>query len=75
MPEKFWAFAYSFFPSKIMKTFLGMTSEKGFRVIFCKRWAPIYEIKQGWMPFLPGFSKILRRFSRILPGFSINLNF
>jgi len=68
-------FAYKIFPSKIMKTFFGMTSKMGFRVFFCKHWAPFYEIKQGWAPFLPGYSEVLPRFSWILPGFSINENF
>jgi len=52
-------FACKFFPSKVMKTFFGMTSTTGLHVVFCKRWAPFYEIKQD----------------AILPGFSINQNF
>jgi len=65
---------YKFFPQRSWRPFFGMTYNKG-HVFFCKRWAPFYEIKQGWAPFLPGFSKILPRFLRILPGFSINQNF
>jgi len=68
-------FAYNFFSLKDHEDLFGMISKKGFRVFFCKRWAPFYEMKQSWTPFLPGFSKILRRFSRILPGFSTNQNF
>ena len=76
LPERFWAtLLTNFFPKDHEDLFFGMTSKKGLHVFFCKRWAPFYEIKQGWAPFLPGFSEILPRFSRILPGFSINQNF
>ena len=68
-------FAYKSFPSKIMKTYFGMTSKSGLLVFFCKRWAPFYEIKQRWAPFLPGFSEILPRFSRIVREISTNQNF
>jgi len=33
------------------------------RVFFCKPWAPIFEVKRRWAPFLPGISRILSRFS------------
>jgi len=53
--------ACKFFPSKIMKTFFGMTSKKGLHVFFCKNtilWAPLYEIKQDWEPFCPDFERL-----------------
>jgi len=39
-------------------------------VFFRKRWAPLFEVKQSWAPFLPEFSGILPRFSEVLPKFS-----
>jgi len=50
-----------------LKTFFGVTSKKAF-MFFCKRWAPFFEVKQHWAPFLP-------RFSGIFPGLSTNQNF
>jgi len=51
-------------------------------LFFCKRWAPIFEVKQRCAPFLPGFSGILTRclgilpkFSGIFPGFLTNQSF
>jgi len=59
-PEKFLCdFRDRFSPTKIMKTFFGMTSKKRFHVFFCKRWVPFLKIKQRWTPFLPGFPKCL----------------
>jgi len=76
LPEKVWAtLPTNFFPQRSWRSFFGMTSKKVLHVFFCKRWAPFYEIKQGWAPFLPGFSEILPRFLRTFPGFSINQNF
>jgi len=77
-PKRFCAtFAYKFPPTKIVKTFFGMTSKKGLHVFFCKRWAPFCESKQRWAPLLFGFLESLPRFlgisprfSGILPGFS-----
>jgi len=43
--------------------------EDGLHVFFCKRWAPFFEIKQRWTPFVPGFSRVLSIFSGILLGF------
>jgi len=40
-----------------------VTSKKGLHVFFCKPWAPFFEVKQRWAPFLLGFSGILPRFS------------
>jgi len=57
------AFTYKFSPTKIMKTFFGVTSEKGLHVIFCKPWAPFFEAKQGWAPFSRGFTGMFPRFS------------
>jgi len=54
---------YKFSPTKIMKILFGVTSKKGLRVIFCKPSAPVFEVKQGWAPFLRGFSGMLPRFS------------
>jgi len=55
-PKSFGRLCLQIFPSKIKKPFFGMTSKNGLHVFFCKRWAPFYEIKQGWAPFLPVFS-------------------
>jgi len=50
LPETFWAtLPTNFFPSKIMKTFFGMTSKKRPSRVFLQRLAPFYEIKQGWL--------------------------
>jgi len=46
-------FTYKFSPTKIMKTFFGVTSKRGLHVIFCKPWAP----------FSRGFSGMFPRFS------------
>jgi len=46
-----------------MNTFFGVTSKKGLYVFFCTPWAPFFEIKRRWAPFLTGFSGILPRFS------------
>jgi len=56
------------FSHKIMKTFFGMTSERGLRVFFWKCWVSFFEIKQRWEQFLP-------KFSAILLGVSTNQNF
>jgi len=70
MPEKFLCdYCLQIFPTAIMKTFFGVTSTKGLHVLFCKRWAPFFEIKQRLASLLPGFSGILFRFLRILPGY------
>ena len=53
----------SFLPQRSLRTFLGVTSKNGLHVFFCKPWAPIFETKQLWTPFLTGFSGILPRFS------------
>jgi len=50
-------------PQRSRRPFFGVTSKKGLHVFFCKPWAPFFEIKQRWVPFLPGFSGILPRFS------------
>jgi len=63
-------FAYKFCPTKIMKTFFGMTSEKTSSSVFLQTLGAFFQIKQRWVPFLPGFSGILTRFLGILPGFS-----
>jgi len=44
-----------------MKALFDVTSKKGL-------WAPFFEVKQRWEPFLP-------RFSGIVPGFLTNQNF
>jgi len=49
--------------------FLVWTQKNGLRLFFCKRWAPFFEVKQRWGPFLPRFSAILPRYLGILPGF------
>jgi len=46
----------------------GVTSKKRSSFIFLQMLGAIFEVKQGWAPFLP-------RFSGILPGFSTNRNF
>jgi len=62
--------------------FLVWPPKNGLRLFFCKRWAPFFEIKERWAPFLPRYSgilprisKILPKFSGILPRFSTNQNF
>jgi len=37
--------------------------QKDLHVFFCKPWAPFFEVKQCWAPFLCGFSGMLPRFS------------
>jgi len=54
---------YKFSPTKIMKTFLWCDLQKSLHMFFCKAWAPFYEVKQHWAPFLPWFSGIWTRFS------------
>ena len=39
-----------------MKTFFCVTSKKGLHVFSCKPWAPVFEVKQRWVPLPPGFS-------------------
>jgi len=39
-------------------------------LFFCKPWAPFFEVKQRWVPFLPRFSGILPRYLGILFGSS-----
>jgi len=49
-----------------------MTSKKtssGLHVFFCKRWAPLFQIKQGWPAFLPGFLPDFQRFCPDFQGF------
>ena len=36
---------------------------KGLHVFLCKPSAPLFEVKQRWAPFLPGFSGLLPRIS------------
>jgi len=47
------------------RPFLVWPPKKGRRVFFCKPWAPFFEIRQRWVPFLPGFSGILPNFQQI----------
>jgi len=61
-------FADKFSPTKIGKTFFGVTFKKGLNVFFCKPWAPFFEVKQRWEP-------LLRESSGILPRFSADQNF
>ena len=68
LPEKFWATSSTNFSLKDHEDLFWVISKKGLHVFLCKRWAPFYEIKQGWAPFFPGISEIL-------PRFSINQNF
>jgi len=70
MPEKVFVqlLSTNFLPQRLLRTLLGVTSKNGLHVFFCKPWAPIFEVKQLWAPFLPGFSGLL-------PIFSANQNF
>jgi len=52
-----------FLPQRSSRPFFGVTSKKGLHVFFCKPRAPFFEVKQRLVPFLPGFSGILPRFS------------
>jgi len=47
-------FCRDILPTKIIKTFFGVTFKKRLHAFFCKPWAPFYEVKQRWAPF---FSK------------------
>ena len=42
----------------------------GLHLCFCKPWAPFFQVKQRWAPFLPRFQGILPRYLGILLGFS-----
>ena len=66
------AFCPQIFPHKDHLNLFGVTSKKG---LFCKRWAPFFEGKQRWVPFLPRFSGIPPEFSEVLPKFSTNQHF
>jgi len=68
-PKRFGRLCLQIFPSKIMKTFFGMICKKGFRVFFCQRWAPFYDIKQDWAPFCPDFQKFCPDFQGFCPDF------
>jgi len=68
-------FAYTFSPTKSMKTFFVVTSKKRSSFVFCKRWAPSFEVKQRWAPFLSKFSAILPNCSGLLPRFWTIQNF
>jgi len=50
-------------PQDHQDLFLVLNAKKDLHVFFCKPWAPFFEVKQRWVPFLPGFSGILPRFS------------
>jgi len=52
-----------FFPQRSWRPSFGMTSRKKVCMWFCKRWTPLFQIKQRWGLFWPV------RFSQILPRF------
>jgi len=56
-PKSFGRPCLQFFSLKDHEDLFGMTCKKGFRVFFCKRWAPYYEIKQSRTPFIPDFQR------------------
>jgi len=58
-------FDYKFSPTKIIKTFFGVTPKKGLHVFYCKPWAPFFEVKQRSAPFLRGFSGMLPSFQQM----------
>ena len=60
----------NFLPQSTWIPVVGVTPKKVLIVFFCKRWAPFFEVKQCWAPFLPGFSEIVHWFSEVLPNFS-----
>jgi len=78
LPEKLLCdfFAYKFSPTKIMKTFFGVTSKKRVFICFSPNVGHYFlKLNTHWAPFLPRFSGILPRYLRILPGFLTNQNF
>ena len=65
----FCVFCLQSFSRKVHEdVFLVWPPTKSLHVYFCKHWAPFFEIKERWAPFVPWFSGIL-------PGFSTNQNF
>jgi len=69
LPEKFCVtFAYKFSPTKIIKTFFGVTSKKVFMCFSAKLGRYFFKVKQRWASFL-------RWFSGMLPRFPANQNF
>jgi len=44
--------------------------KNGLHLLFCTRWAPLFEVKERWGPFLPRFLEILPRYLGILFGVS-----
>ena len=65
----------NFLPQRLLRYFLEWTPKNGLNLFFCKLWAPFFEVKQRWSPFLSGLSGILPRYSGILPKFLTNQNF
>jgi len=63
--EKFFVqlLSINYLPRRSWWGLFGVTSKKGLHVIFCKPWAPCFEVKQGWAPFSRGFSGMFPRFS------------
>ena len=60
-------FANNSFPIK--DHFLVWPPKKDLHVFFCKRWAPFLEVKQRWVPFVPGFSGFCPYFEWFCPDF------
>jgi len=61
-------FDYKFSPTKIIKTFFGVTSKKGLHVFYCKPWAPLF-LSQAT------FGAIFTRIFKDAAQFSANENF
>jgi len=58
-------FTYKFSPTKIMKTFCGVTSKKGLHVIFCKTWAPFLKSSKVGRHFHANFRGCFPDFQQI----------
>ena len=83
-PKSFCAtFTYKLSPTTIIKTSFScdLPKKRSSCIFLQMSWAPFFQVKQRWRYFpgfswnLSGFSAILPRFLRILPGFSTNQNF
>ena len=55
----------NFLPQRSWGRFLVRSRKKGSSFILCKRWAPFFEVKQSWAPFLPRYLGISSDFAQI----------
>ena len=65
LPEKLFGqfLPTNFLPQWSWRPFLVWPPKKGLHVFFRETWVPLFDVKQHWALFLPGFSGILLRFS------------